>query len=138
VPVPILESSYPLPDAPTGRPRQIAFLNETEVYLLKASTPGISHIERTALETRETQVVYQAQESEELYSIFAGVGHSALWFSHAQQPGLPASYSTIDFVAGNDVQATIWSESPTFETHWARAVSISDDEVNRFRRPIFL
>lgn len=138
VPVPILESSYPLPDAPTGRPRQIAFLNETEVYLLKASTPGISHIERTTLETRETQVVYQAQEFEELYSIFAGVGHSALWFSHVQQPGLPASYSTIDFVAGNDAQATIWSESPTFETHWARAVSISDDEVNRFRCPIFL
>ncbi|GLI77620.1 putative elongator complex protein 1 [Penicillium ochrochloron] len=128
VPVPIMESSYPLPDSPYSRPRQIVFLNETEVYILKDSAPGISHIERTTLETRETQVSYQAKAFEELYSIFAGVGHSALWISHAQQPGLPASYSTIDFVTGGEVEATLWSESPTVETHWARAVSISDDE----------
>jgi elongator complex protein 1 len=135
VPVPIMESSYPLPDSPYSRPRQIVFLNETEVYILKDSAPGISHIERTTLETRETQVVYQAKAFEELYSIFAGVGHSALWISHAQQPGLPASYSTIDFVTGGEVEATLWSESPTVETHWARAVSISDDEVNKTRCP---
>lgn len=136
VPVPMLESSYPLPDAPTSRPRQIVFLNETEVYLLKDSAPGISHIERTRLETRETRVVHRAQEFEELYSIFAGVSHSALWFSHTQQSGFPASYSTLHFLAGDEVEATLWSESPTVETHWARAVSISDDEVNRTHSPI--
>lgn len=133
VPVPILESSYPLSDAPTSRPRQIAILDETEVYILKDSAPGISHIERTTLETRSTREMYQARESEQLYSIFAGVGHSALWFSHAQQPGLPTSYSTLDVVAGDEVEASLWSESPTVETHWARAVSISDEEVNTLR-----
>jgi elongator complex protein 1 len=133
VPVPILESSYPLSDAPTSRPRQIAILNETEVYILKDSAPGISHIERTTLETRSTREMYQAQESEQLYSIFAGVGHSALWFSHSGQPGLPASYSTLEVVAGDEVEASLWNESPTVETHWARAVSISDEEVNILR-----
>lgn len=131
VPVPILESSYPLSGGPTCRPRQIAFLNETEVYILKDSGPGISHIELTELETRETRVVYQTQDLEQLYSIFAGLGHSALWFSHARQPGLPTSYSNIGLAPDDDLVALLWSESPAVETHWARAVSISDDEVNK-------
>ena len=31
VPIPIIESSYPLSDDPASRPRQIAFLDENEV-----------------------------------------------------------------------------------------------------------
>ncbi|KAJ5176282.1 uncharacterized protein N7482_002159 [Penicillium canariense] len=128
VPVPILESSYPLSAAPTSRPRQVAFLNETEVYILKDSAPGISHIERTTLETRETRVVYEAREPEQLSSIFAGVGYPALWFSHARQPSLPVSYSSVNYVAADQAEITLWSESPNVDTHWARVVSISDEE----------
>jgi elongator complex protein 1 len=101
-------------------------LNETEVYILKDSAPGISHIELTKLETRETRVVYQTQELEQLYSIFAGLGHSALWFSHARQPGLSTSYSNIGLEPDDDLAALLWSESPAVESHWARAVSISN------------
>lgn len=130
--MPILESSYPLSDATASRPRQIAFLNETEVYVLKDSGPSISHIERTTLETRVTRVVHQAVESEQLSSIFPGVGHQSLWFSHAPQPGRPVSYSSIDLVDGDDSIISAWPESPNVDTHWARAVSISDEQVTFF------
>jgi len=128
VPVPILESSYPLSDAIASRPRQIAFLNDNEVYVLKESGPNSSHIERTNLETRATELVYQAADCEQLASIFAGTGHQALWFSHAPQPTRPVSYSSIE-LSTESVDIAPWAESPNVDSHWARAVSISDHEV---------
>lgn len=129
VAVPILESSYPLSYAQQSRPRQITFLNENEVYVLKDNSPNASHIERTALETRSTQTVYQAADTSQLSSIFPGIGHQALWFSHALQPTRPASYSCINPSATDEFEISSWSESPNVDTHWARAVSISEDEV---------
>jgi elongator complex protein 1 len=129
VPVPILESSYPLSDAPASRPRQIAFLNENEVYVLKDNGPNSSHIERTALDTRTTESVYQAVGSEQLSSIFAGIGHQALWFSHARQPARPVSYSSIEESPSGNLDIAPWGESPNVDSHWARVVSISDHEV---------
>ncbi|KAJ5673873.1 hypothetical protein N7462_009312 [Penicillium macrosclerotiorum] len=128
VPVPILESSYPLSDSPATRPRQIAFLNENEVYVLKDSGPNTTNIERTKLETRETQIVYQSADSEQLSSIFAGIGHQALWFAHSPQPGLPSSYSILESLDKDDVQCTPWAECPIGDTCWARAVSVSEEE----------
>lgn len=133
VPMPILESSYPLSDAPECRPRQIAFLNDNEVYVLKDTAPNTSHIELTTLETRESRIIYETAESEQLSSIFAGIGHQALWFSHARQIGQPVSYSSIERVDGSDVTIAPWAESPSADTHWARAVSISDDEVRDYK-----
>lgn len=133
VPIPILESSYPLSDAPSCRPRQITFINETEVYVLKASGPSIDQIERTTLETRDSRVVYQSVNAEQISSIFSGVGHQALWFSHASQPSRPVTYSTIELTAEDNVEVAAWGESPSVDTHWARAVSISDDEVRMSR-----
>lgn len=130
VAVPILESSYPLSDARDSRPRQIAFLNDNAVYVLKDNGPNSSHIERTLLETRTTQVVYQATESEQLFSIFSGIGHQALWFSHARQPTLPNTYSSLSSSLTNDFDIVPWTECPKIETHCARAVSISEDEVS--------
>jgi elongator complex protein 1 len=129
VAVPILESSYPLSDTPQSRPRQIAFLNENEVYVLRDSSPNTSHIERTTLETRSTQIVYQAADTSQLSSIFPGIGHQALWFSHAPQPTRPASYSCVNPSANDGFAISSWPESPNVDTHWARAVSISEDEV---------
>ena len=138
VPAPILESSYPLSDAPASRPRQIAFVNDNEVYVLKDSGPNASHIEVTALETRLTCTVYQAANSEQLSSIFAGIGHKALWFSHARQAGHPVGYSSISRIDADNITITPWTESPSVETHWARAVSISEDEVSSPRNIIFV
>jgi len=129
VPMPILESSYPLSDTPAMRPRQIAFINETEVYVLKDNGSNTDHIERTTLETRESRVVYQSTEPEQISSIFAGIGHQSLWFSHASQHGRPVTYSSIDIIEENEVDIAPWVESPNVDTHWARAVSISDEEV---------
>lgn len=133
VPAPILESSYPLSDAPTSRPRQIAFVNETEVYVLTGRGPNTDHIVRTTLETRESRVVYQSADAEQISAIFPGIGHRALWFSHAPQPGRPVTYSRIDPISGDEVSIAPWAESPNVDTHWARAVSISDDEVSHPR-----
>jgi elongator complex protein 1 len=128
VPVPILESSHPLPDDPSSRPRQIAFLNDTEVFVLRSSGPNASRIERTILERRTTEAVYEAADSEQLSSIFAGIGHKALWFSHASQPGRPVSYSSIE-MSLNKPDIVPWGDSPNVDSHWARAVSISESEV---------
>lgn len=130
VPVPILESSYPLSDAPGSRPRQIAFLDDNDVYVLKDSGPNVSHIERTTLETRSSKVIYEAGASEQLSSIFAGIGHQSLWFSHAREAGHPVTYSSIDFAEDQEFSISPWTESPSADTHWARAVSISDEEVS--------
>lgn len=129
VPMPILESSYPLSESPDSRPRQISFVNDNEVYVLMNSGPNTSHIEKTILETRETRIVHQTAESEQLSSIFAGIGHQALWFSHAKQPTSPVTYSSIEPVDGGEVAVTPWTESPSVDTHGARVVSISDTEV---------
>jgi elongator complex protein 1 len=128
VPGPILESSYPLSDDTASRPRQIAFLNDNEVYVLKDTGPRSSQIERTNLETRATELVYQAADSEQLASIFAGIGHQALWLSHTPQPTRPIIYSSIE-VSTESVDISPWAESPNVDSHWARAVSISDHEV---------
>ncbi|CAG7991641.1 unnamed protein product [Penicillium salamii] len=127
VPVPILESSYPLSDATESRPRQIAFLDENEVYVLKDDGPNSSHIERTHLETRVTDSVYQSADSEQLASIFAGIGHQALWLAHTPQPSRPVCYSSIE-PSLEGVSIAPWAESPNIDSHWARAVSISDQE----------
>lgn len=129
VPAPILESSYPLPNAPGCRPRQIAFLNETEVYVLKDNGPNTDHIVRTMLETRESKVVYKSADAEQISSIFPGIGHHALWFSHASQPSRPVTYSSIDLMTDNEVDVAPWTDGPNVDTNWARVVSISDDEV---------
>lgn len=132
VPIPILESSYPLSDDPASRPRQIAFLNENEVYVLKDNGLNSSHIERTILDTRTTESVYQAGDEEQLASIFAGIGHRALWFSHARQPARPVSYSSIEESSSGTPDITPWGESPNVDSHWARVVSISEDEVRLY------
>lgn len=129
VPMPILESSYPLSDAPDNRPRQISFVNDNQVYVLMNSGPNTSHIEQTILETRESRIVYQTADSEQLSSIFAGIGHQALWFSHARQPGSSAIYSSIESDDSGEIVISPWAESPSADTHWARVVSISDTEV---------
>lgn len=128
VPMPILESSYPISDTADSRPRQIAFVDDNEVYVLKDSAPNTSHIERTSLETRETRTVYQASDSEQLSSMFAGIGDRALWFSHAHQPNHPVTYSSIELIEGGEI-VTPWAEGPSVDTHWAKAVTISDTEV---------
>ncbi|PYH95176.1 killer toxin sensitivity protein [Aspergillus ellipticus CBS 707.79] len=128
VPLPILESSYPLSDAPDSRPRQIAFANEHEVYVLKQDGLRSTCIERTALETRTTQIAYQAADSEQLMSIFTSLGHDALWFSHVKQPNQPTSYSYISMPSSEELQVQTCLESPTVDTHWAKAARISEDE----------
>lgn len=129
VPSPILESSYPLSDAPESRPRQIAFLNENEVYVLRDIGPNNTQIERTMLDTRSTNVVHQTVESELLYSIFPAVGHEELWFSHTLQPGMIISYSSAVPVSADSFEVADWAESPAVDTYWAKPVKISGDEV---------
>ena len=129
VPCPVLESSYPLSGATDSRPRQIAFLNETEVYVLKDSYPNNTHVERTTLETRVTKLAYEAVDSERLFSIFPSLGHETLWLSHINQTGRPISYSTIEQAFPDEFQLVPWAQCPTVDTYWAKGVQISEDKV---------
>lgn len=126
---PILESSYPLSGAPDSRPRQIAFLDENEVYILSNSAPNVTQIERTTLETRETKIAYQAADFEQLFSIFTALDHESLWFSHIAQPGKPVSYSSITPQSHDEFAVTACTQSPKADTYWADVVQISEDEV---------
>ena len=126
---PILESSYPLSETPNSRPRQIAFANEHEVYILKDNGPNNTNIERTALETRSTQIAYQAADSEQILSIFTSLGRDSLWLSHVKAPNQPISYSYISMPSSGEFQVVPWLESPTVDTYWAKAVQVSEDEV---------
>ncbi|KAL4878550.1 IKI3 family-domain-containing protein [Aspergillus karnatakaensis] len=128
VPIPILESSYPLSDEKDSRPRQIEFVNDTEVYILRSRGPNSTCIERTTLETRESKVVYEAADSEQLVSIFASLCHEALWFSHTPQPGRLVAYSNISVASLDEFHVTPWTESPAVDTSWAKAAQVSDDE----------
>ncbi|KAL2833397.1 IKI3 family-domain-containing protein [Aspergillus cavernicola] len=128
VPVPVLESSYPLSDVPDSRPRQIAFINDDEVYVLSSRGPNNTCIERTALENRETKVAYEPADSEQLVSMFVSLGHEALWFSHVRQPGQSVAYSHITMPSSDEFQITPWAQSPAVDTHWAKAALVSDDE----------
>ncbi|KAE8150092.1 IKI3 family-domain-containing protein [Aspergillus avenaceus] len=123
---PILESSYPLSDAPGRTPRKIAFVNENEVYILQSNGPANSSIEQTTLENRETKVVYQAAESEQLVSIFSDLENQTIWLSHTSQHGQPITYSTISSADG--FEAIPYSQSPSVDTFWAQAAQISEDE----------
>lgn len=129
VPVPILESSYPLSYENDSRPRQIAFINDNEVYILRSRGPNNTCIERTALETRGTKVAYETADSEQVFSIFANLGQETLWFSHSRQPGQPIAYSHITMPSSDGFQITPWTESPPVDTYWAKTVQVSDDEV---------
>lgn len=129
VPTPLLESSYPLPEAAQSRPRQIAFLNDNEVYILNHLDPYQRRIERTALETRETKVVYEAADAEHLHRIFPSLGHEKLWFSKSSRAGVPISYSYGVPRSGNEFDITVWDNSPGVDTFWAEAIQISDDQV---------
>ncbi|KAL4873175.1 hypothetical protein BDV12DRAFT_209116 [Aspergillus spectabilis] len=128
VPAPILESSYPLPDDNDSRPRQIAFINDNEVYILRTRGPNNTCIERTTLETRETKVAYEAADSEQLVSIFTSLGNESLWFSHTPQPGQPVAYSNITIASPDEFRVTAWTESPGVDTYWAKAAQVSDEE----------
>lgn len=129
VAAPILESSYPLPDALDNRPRQIAFINENEVYILKNSGPNNAFIERTALETRTTKIAYQAAESEELISLFPSLNHETLWISHVNQYGQPIAYFTVSMPSAEEFVATPYTQSPSVDSYWAKAAQLSEDEV---------
>ncbi|OJJ44722.1 hypothetical protein ASPZODRAFT_144677 [Penicilliopsis zonata CBS 506.65] len=126
VPCPILESSHSLPEKPESRPRQIAFFNENEVYILRNDGPNQSLIERTTLETRSSEIAYQASDSEQLSSIFSGFDHDKLWFSYTK--GTQISYKTIAPLSSDHFEVTTWEHSPAVNTHWARAVNISDNK----------
>lgn len=125
---PVLESSHQLPEAPESRPRQIAFLNENEVYILRDNGPNNTQIECTALETRSTKIVHKSGESEQLYSIFTAVGHVGLWFSHTLHPGMIISYSSITSSSSHKSEITAWNESAAINTYWAKAVQIPDEK----------
>ncbi|KAJ5579148.1 hypothetical protein N7450_008015 [Penicillium hetheringtonii] len=125
VPAPILESSYPLSNASTSRPRQIAFVNENEVFVLRESSPNSTVIEKTLLETRVTEVVYEAIGTR-FSSVFPGIGHDSLWVSHKASKG--CTYTSISSEPDDVSKVNPWYESPSVDTPWARAVSISEDE----------
>lgn len=128
VPEPMLESSYPLPTATENRPRQIAFLNENEVYVLTHRESGKSQIERTALETRESKVVYEAAEGEHVQRIFSSLCHRNLWFSKLSASGI-VTYSRVIQSDAGDYGVEDWANSPPADTHWAYAVRIGEDQV---------
>jgi elongator complex protein 1 len=129
VTAPLLESSYPLPKAVQCRPRQIAFLNDNEVYVLNHHNPSCRQVERTVLESCITTTVYKAAETERLHSIFANLDHRKLWLSRTHQSAGLISYATIIPTSSNNVAIADWDDGLHADTVCAEATEATANEV---------
>lgn len=128
LPAPLLESSHPLSQTPGYLPRQVAFLGESEVYVLSHFGPSECRIERTMLETRETTLAYTTSEGERIHSIFSNLEHDSLWFSKSSETSRATTYSNLTLVDGNSLEMP-FEKSPSVDTHWASSIRISGDQV---------
>lgn len=135
---PHLEVTCPLLESTISRPTQIAFLGEGDVFVLRNARARQSTIEMTNLESRLSTVLYRATETEQLLSIFADLGYERIWFSHALQARSPVKYSSIERQSGGDFQINAFQDGPEVDTHWAKAVRISEDKVSAHTSPIYL
>ncbi|OKL58783.1 hypothetical protein UA08_05682 [Talaromyces atroroseus] len=127
VPSPLLESSYPLPQNLNSRPRQIAFLGDSEVFVLIHHDPFDRRIERTRLDTRETIISYTASAEEDIKSIFTSIKHDKLWISKSSETTMGTTYLE-GVLSPEKPEASPFEQAPLVDTHWAASTSISDNQ----------
>lgn len=114
-----LENVLPFSQS-SERGRQIAFLGESDLYILKQRDFSIGEIEKVDLVSGERTPVFEPMNEERLSSIFSSIGQDALWISQGicQKKGLLYSVLSID----NGIPSVNpWVESPGQETSWALA-----------------
>lgn len=127
VPSPLLESSHPLPQTPNSRPRQIAFLHDSEVFVLIHNGPDC-RIERMRLDTRESSVPYVISAEEQIQSIFPNIQHDKLWISKSSLKPKGTTYLQGGLHA-EELEISAFDTAPTVEAQWASSTCISDDQV---------
>ncbi|KLJ10002.1 elongator complex protein 1 [Blastomyces silverae] len=124
---PELKATYPILNS-SSRPRRITFLEEKEIYVLSQHGNSQENVEKTDIDTKETTIVYQSNDSSILSSIFPNLQQNSLWICQEGLNRKAGSYIKLSPNGANGLFAEIPHESPSQETCWAYATELSDGE----------
>lgn len=114
---------------PSERGRQVAFLDESHVYVLKQCDPAVGMIERISLITNERKPVFESEEAEHLSSIFSNLEQNSLWVAQGTRQKKGLSYSIVSDDENETLPVTPWTESPGQDSGWGLATQLADGDV---------
>ncbi|KAK2749590.1 hypothetical protein FQN57_005812 [Myotisia sp. PD_48] len=120
-PEPQFQTFYPLD---TQRSRQVAFLNEDEVYILSQTYFGGEKIERINLQTEVTDIIFVPKETDHISAIFSDFEQKELWVSQITRKQRARSYLYLSVVDSGAASIVPWHDSPSNDTSWASAVEL--------------
>lgn len=101
-------------------------MGEDDVYVLQQNDSLLGEIEKTALTTDETTIVFTSTGFDRLSSIFPNLEQDTLWISQTGRNQKGGTYSHISI----DNSVSNWNDSPVHETSWAAAIHLSDKGVS--------
>uniref|UniRef100_A0A093Y853 Elongator complex protein 1 n=1 Tax=Talaromyces marneffei PM1 TaxID=1077442 RepID=A0A093Y853_TALMA len=126
VPTPLLESSHPLPQTPNSRPRQVAVLNDNEVFILLHDGPN-RRIERMRLDTRESSMSYMISPEEQVQSMITNIQYDKLWISKSSLKTKGTTYLQ-GILSTEELEISAFDTAPAVEVQWASSTYISNDQ----------
>lgn len=127
-----LENAFPFSQS-SERGRQIAFLGETDVYVLKQRDFSQGEIERIDVPSGEKVPVFEPTGMERISYLFSNLGQDALWIAQGTRQKKGLSYSVLSTDSSGFPSVTPWVESPGQETSWALATQLSNGSVGFFK-----
>ena len=115
---------------PTERARQIAFLDEDDVYVLKQNEFGQDKIDRINVSTKEENTVFVPEMFDCISSIFSDLRQSTLWIAMNAHNSKARSYFYISNESPESPSVIPWADSPTNDTCWANVIKLKDGNVS--------
>ncbi|KAL1960232.1 hypothetical protein VTO42DRAFT_8775 [Malbranchea cinnamomea] len=110
------------------RARQICFLGETDVYVLKQRDFASGDIERIDLVTGKSVSVFQSNDTGHLAAMFSNLEQNVLWLSQRFRQRKELSYSILAYEGTGAPSVTPWVECPAQDTCWALATQLYNGE----------
>lgn len=115
---------------PTERARQISFLSEDDVYVLKQNEFGQDKINRINISTKEEETIFVPEMLDCISAIFPDLRQGALWIAMNAHNSKARSYFYISNEVPESPSVVPWSDSPTSDTIWAHAIKLKDGNVS--------
>lgn len=126
-----LENAFPFTQS-SERGRQIAFLGDTDVYVLRQRDFSQGEIERIDVTSAEKFPVFEPTDMERISYIFSDLGQEVLWLAQGTKQKKGLSYSVLSTDSSGLPSVTPWAESPGQETSWALATQLANGNVSSF------
>ncbi|KAI2082021.1 putative elongator complex protein 1 [Ophidiomyces ophidiicola] len=103
------------------RPRRIAIVGETDVYVLMQDDISLDMIKLLDIDTQNEKIAFASAESDRLSSIFTDLEQNTIWISKTSGGQKATSYSYISR-DGDSTSPTPWYDSPSQAATWASAL----------------